>query len=437
LSGFESFASRTVWALSLLAAGILAAPASAATVTATDDVEYDTRYGTYDTRSVQYTGAPGEANRVVIESFERYGVRIRDSAGITTQAPCRAEDAQTVVCPRHGSMSLGVSLGGGDDTLSGRTETVPRVDAGDGNDVVDLPSASSFPIVDGGPGDDTLTAGTVKGGSGADVLKGNALDYGDHTESVTIDLAGGPAGAAGEGDRVLPGASEVSAGSGPDLIRAAGTPTTVYGGAGDDIIDGSPERDYIVGAEGNDTIRGADGDDFVVGDVGNDRLEGVSGDDVLYGFHGDDVLDGGPGRDELSGHAGADQLLARDGERDEVECQGSNGRSSLYDGDRATIDTVDADSWCTHVTGARRLVFHGFKPAGVREARIIVSCERWRACRARVWVDSGRVVSRVRVPAGKRKSILVRRIGDPGVKARLTTTSDGVLEATFFGIRRR
>ena len=73
----------------------------------------------------------------------------------------------------------------------------------------------------------------------------------------------------------------------------------------------------------------------------------------------------------------------------------------------------------------------------MREARIVVSCPRSRACPARVWVDSGRVASRVRVPAGRRISILVRRIGDPVVEVRLTTPSDGVLRVTFFGVRRR
>ena len=74
------------------------------------------------------------------------------------------------------------------------------------------------------------------------------------------------------------------------------------------------------------------------------------------------MLDGGAGRDALIGGAGADRLLARDGERDAVDCAGARRRGSSDD--RATIDTRDEDSWCEHVDGARRLVLHGLTPRG-------------------------------------------------------------------------
>ena len=157
-------------------------------------------------------------------------------------------------------------------------------------------------------------------------------------------------------------------------------------------LEGSPATGHIVGGRGRRPIRGAGGDDSLFGNAGNDRLEGGAGDDILYGVAGDDVLDGGAGRDALSGHAGADRLLARDGERDEVECAASGETSRASRTTARRVDTVDSDSWCDHVTGARRLVLHGLKPAGVREARIVVSCQRRMRLPARVWVDSGRVL---------------------------------------------
>src|SRR5690349_20103000 len=108
----------------------LAAPAHAATVTARDEVDTDVHSGvTYHTRTVQFTAAAGEPNRVVLEPFERFRVMVRDAAGISPQAPCRAEDPQTVVCPPSGGMIIDVTLADGDDTLSS-TSTVTRVDAG-------------------------------------------------------------------------------------------------------------------------------------------------------------------------------------------------------------------------------------------------------------------------------------------------------------------
>ena len=50
------------------------------------------------------------------------------------------------------------------------------------------------------------------------------------------------------------------------------------------------------------------------------------------------MLDGGPGRDDMSGQAGADVLLARDGERDQVQRAGSPSDGG-FGGDRATLDT--------------------------------------------------------------------------------------------------
>ncbi|HWT95843.1 MAG TPA: calcium-binding protein, partial [Solirubrobacteraceae bacterium] len=85
--------------------------------------------------------------------------------------------------------------GGGDDTVVGGPGA-DTVQGGDGSD-----------RLSGNEGDDTLQGGsgddTLDGGSGADALDGGAgtdvLDYRTRSGAITVDLAAGTAGEAGEG----------------------------------------------------------------------------------------------------------------------------------------------------------------------------------------------------------------------------------------------
>ncbi|MDA0174113.1 hypothetical protein OJ998_33735 [Solirubrobacter taibaiensis] len=421
----------------VILAGLLigAAPATAATVTASDEYLVEVREGGEYVRTVHFTAAPGELNRLALSNTPERGLRLHDPAGITPTAPCFAEDPQTAVCPLRGTILLRASLGDGDDTLTSTALGVNAawafVDAGEGSDAVDYPHAS----IAGGPGDDTLTGQRVAGGPGADVIRAEELDYTDHTEGVTVDLAGGPAGAAGENDQVLPGARSVTGGSGPDVLRAGGVGRSLNGGVGDDLLEGSAGPDLVSAGPGNDVIRGQGGNDSVSGGLGDDRLEGGAGNDSLWGDDGDDVVDGGPGRDTLGGRQGTDILLARDGERDAVGC-GNDSSSGRFEGDRATIDTQDVDDACQHVTGARRLVLHGLTRAGVRSVRIVLSCNAARACAARLRVDGGRAVARVRVPAGRRVRVPVRlKRGHGPVSVRVITPAKRVMTARLGAAR--
>lgn len=97
-------------------------------------------------------------------------------------------------------------------------------------------------------------------------------------------------------------ASRISAGIGPDLVRANGGNDTVsgdskdslYGGAGNDVIrdDGSNDRLY---GGGNDNIAGGDGRDFGDAGAGNDviRTKAESLDTVKCGA-GKDTVYAGP-----------------------------------------------------------------------------------------------------------------------------------------------
>ncbi len=426
----------------LLALFVWAAPAQAATVTARDTTESDS-HSTYHVRNVKFTAAPGEANRLEFSYDDTIGLRLRDPVGITASAPCVAEDAQTVRCPSIGGFQLQVDLGDGDDTVVSNSGAA--VLAGDGNDVVEVPNG----LLDGGAGDDTLTAvgdyGSVTGGPGADVLAAGKLRFADRVAGVTVDLVAGTATSAGEVDRLAPGVRFIDTGPGPDVVRAADAAVDVHTGAGDDVIDGSPTGEIIGAGKGNDVVRGHGGDDRLFGNEDDDRLDGGDGQDFLNGDGlnelplkgGNDVLDGGAGRDELYGDDGRDRVLARDGERDRIGCSYESRGADGFEGDRAIVDPDDLTSWCQHVDGASGLVFHGLTRAGTRWARMVVSCNGSRPCSARARVRGGRAAQRVRVGAGKRVGLPIRlsRAGG-GVSARLVTPTSAVLHARLYATRR-
>jgi hypothetical protein len=75
---------------------------------------------------------------------------------------------------------------------------------------------------------------------------------------------------------------------------------------------------------------------------GNDRLFGRGGNDTLFGGKGNDFLDGGPGLDRLVGGLGNDTIMARDGQRDTIDC--GPGR------DVVTADRLDVVRGCEKVS---------------------------------------------------------------------------------------
>jgi Ca2+-binding RTX toxin-like protein len=146
-----------------------------------------------------------------------------------------------------------------------------EVDAGDGNDLVELSDAVPVPAtLRGDAGNDTLV-----GGKGDDkLLGGDGLDH----------LYGG------EGNDLIRG------GAGFDIIR---------GNLGDDELFGEGGHDSLGGGGGDDSLFGGQGADFLYGGTGNDRLVGGEGRDSLFGGPGDDrfihasddKVSGGPGQD--------------------------------------------------------------------------------------------------------------------------------------------
>lgn len=255
-----------------------------------------------------------------------------------------------------GTQATTFLAGGGDDTVNGggAGETLhggdgnDRLYGGGGNDQVlgeggndDPDGGAGNDLVDGGAGDDRLEYSQGLGGNdtgaGADAYAGGAgtdrLVLDNHPGGVDISLDGAANdGVPGEGDNV---ASDIE---------------TIEGTGGNDRMSGSAGPDTFYGGGGNDELRGGGGADDLNGGGGDDRLFGEAGNDKLQGSNGSDTVDGGAGSDQLYGDTGscsvfcsfdADTLLARDGERDAVDCGGG--------ADTAQVDSLDVVAFCASV----------------------------------------------------------------------------------------
>jgi Ca2+-binding RTX toxin-like protein len=266
------------------------------------------------------------------------------------------------------------------DTLSGDGDT-NKLDGGDGGDQLD--GLGGDDTMNGGSSNDTFIAGV-----GADTMNGGSgIDTGDYSarvapQSVTLDLLAND-GSAGEGD--LLNAEKVLGGSGPDVIvgnaesnflEGRGDGDTISAAEGVDFIDGGNGVDTIGAGEGGDVITNgaaADGADTVAGGGGNDlstyqdranalqvsldnvaddgetgenddvrdtveKVTGGAGPDVLLGSAADNFLSGGGDGDTISGAAGDDRVNGNagvdtmfGGDNDDI-LQGGTGADSMGGG---------------------------------------------------------------------------------------------------------
>lgn len=227
-------------------------------------------------------------------------------------------------------------VGNGDDNVldfSGLTTVLdlPYVDGGAGNDTLTA-SATTGMELRGGAGDDKLYGGagndTLIGGAGRDVLQGGDGDdtfiiAGNEAEYDTID---------GEGDY--------------NTIEVTGKTAVTLNGfdAADSHIDSwigngrgingnqfANEFDfsYLSNPASLGVIDGLGGDDIITGSTGNDDIRGGIGDDFLDGHDGDDILNGGAGKDTVNGGEGNDTIVIA----------GTEGQFDIIDGGDGT-DTL-------------------------------------------------------------------------------------------------
>ncbi|MBV8685468.1 MAG: hypothetical protein JO238_02135, partial [Alphaproteobacteria bacterium] len=136
----------------------------------------------------------------------------------------------------------------------------------------------------------------------------------------------------------------------PGLVLTGGAGVdTLRGGLGPDTIDGLGGDDALYGGYGADLLRGGDGKDSLTGGGGADRLEGGAGNDSLYGEAGNDRLDGGPGADGMEGGDGDDTYVVDD------------PSDSVYENflRQDGFDTIESSVGYTLPYGVERLVLTG------------------------------------------------------------------------------
>ena len=290
---------------------------------------------------IDYRATRGEINRVQVlikrhslVLVDRGAARIR--TGGTKYGRCRATSRQRAVCPRY---PLSVLLRDGDDRFTAApgangappTSTSPldyaeepyedtvgavvdtvHVDAGEGDDFVSGSSSGDF--IAPGPGMDR-----VEGRGGPDEIRvlpdgevdrydgGGGIDAVSFRWSIvplTIDLAAGTGGPAGESD-VLERVERVHGGKGADVLRGSDGSDALYGDGGDDDIDGRGGNDLLVGASWLPDTDG--GVNKVAGGDGNDLLDARA--EPLGSAHGAAAACGA-GTDSFVGYA--DTQVSRD-----------------------------------------------------------------------------------------------------------------------------
>ncbi|CDL00028.1 conserved protein of unknown function [Magnetospirillum gryphiswaldense MSR-1 v2] len=274
--------------------------------------------------------------------------------------------------------------GSGHDTLTmsdgndaiwiGNVQGVEVIQAGAGNDVVDMNYSDGTSYgdltVDGGSGndaiftndgDDVLIGGsgtnylsgnagndTFIGGSGSDAMHGGAgtdtVDYSDSATGVNVYLGAGDGnGYSGSGGVGNSGDAQGDTYSGIENVVGSAHNDYVYGSASGSVAD--------LGA-GNDTFDNTE----VSSVVKSDTVDGGAGNDTIWTGNGDDTLIGGAGDDQLYGEAGSDTFLFDFGSGHDTVNGGGGSWTDTLDfsdavGQTFVITTDSGESWTIQVDG--------------------------------------------------------------------------------------
>lgn len=222
-----------------------------------------------------------------------------------------SDQADNIVVTKSGA---NIRVSGVATTFAASKVTSVVVNAGGGDDTVDLGAVTVSTTVFGGAGNDVLIGGSgkdsLKGETGNDVLRGNGgndvLDGGADLDSIRESA---------NANFVL--TNVLLTGVGTDTLESIET-ASLQGGAGNNRLDASKFSGSVTldGAAGNDALMGGNSNDSLIGGAGNDSLIGNAGDDVLEGGAGNDSLNGGDGDDRFvfsgSGVLGTDTIAVGD-----------------------------------------------------------------------------------------------------------------------------
>ncbi len=255
--------------------------------------------------------------------------------------------------------TVAVDAGAGNDTinLSGAADlkAVAGFSAGDGDDII--VGSAVAETINGDAGNDRITGfkggDTVNGGAGNDVMIWNNGDGNDINEGGDgVDETLVTEGTAADDTHVTAPVA------GRFFLNRTNAPFSVDMGtvekltlttfSGDDKLDVAPGITLNMNVDagsGNDTISTGDGNDVVLGGDGNDTLNGAGGGDRLVGERGTDTMNGGAGDDTLvwNNGEGSDVMNGDDGvDRIETNLSGIDDVSTLKpDGARIRYDRTN------------------------------------------------------------------------------------------------
>jgi Ca2+-binding RTX toxin-like protein len=231
-----------------------------------------------------------------------------------------SDDASwSIFATRQNNGSPGHSGTGETISIAGKRQSQDILDGGAGNDTLigtDRADAillddTSSPAQRSGPR--IVGIERIEAGAGNDVvdLTSRRYAYGD----VTID-----------------------GGSGNDVLWSSSGNDVLLGGSGNDRMDGGAGNDYLYGGTGRDVVNGGEGVDILQGGRGRDQLQDTSGNTLLDGGSGDDQLTGGSnnvlfiggkGNDTIKLGSGSNVVAFDRGDGRDVIGSGSGGSSTL------------------------------------------------------------------------------------------------------------
>jgi Ca2+-binding RTX toxin-like protein len=301
-----------------------------------------------DNGTVTFTGDQADDNITIGEDANGLLAQVV-GANLVTDLDSNTPGPQTIAAE---DATIAVDAGPGNDTinLSGAADlkAVGGFSAGDGDDII--VGSQLVETINGDGGNDRITGfrggDTINGGAGNDVMiwnngDGNDINEGGDGNDETLVTEGA---AADDTHVTAPVAGRfflnrtnapfsvdmhevekltLTTFSGDDKLDVAPgitLPMSVDAGAGNDTISTGDGNDLIQGGDGNDTLNGAGGGDRLVGDRGNDTVNGGAGDDTLVWNNGDgsDVMNGDDGVDRIEDNlSGGDDVstLRPDGAR--------------------------------------------------------------------------------------------------------------------------
>jgi Ca2+-binding RTX toxin-like protein len=269
---------RTAALLPTLLALVAASPAAAAITVAQPSSQYD---------QIVITGTSGGDDVTLRASGSKLRI---DGSSVTAPLSglCSLVSLGRAECTTYGTPKL--VLAGGNDTVTiddGYTLSAPVIDAGDGDDAIEI---------GGAPGT------TVTGGNGTDTLSFAQFDSYD---GLSIDLQNGSGG----WGNALSGIENVTGSPRNDWIAGDAGANVLAGGGGSDQLDGRSGADRLVGSNGNDFITSNDGVADVVQCLGgNDSVtadasdtndggcESWTGPGITYNFPGGGSMPTSPPR---------------------------------------------------------------------------------------------------------------------------------------------